>query len=149
MIIRSNPIRAIVAVLSLCLCIASASCSEKSQSQPPNESATQEPGSEATFAPEDSGATNALDGKRYEATVNNLEHGYQYTLPVEFSGDQAFICFHNGGYLDLSLDDPTIPDEHDIQATDDEKSQTWTIDILDSSSDLGEATPARPCTGAQ
>jgi hypothetical protein len=38
-----------------------------------------------------SGGTNGLDGKRYEAVVNNEDKGYQYTLPVEFSGDEV-LC---------------------------------------------------------
>jgi len=144
---RCNALGGATLIASLALCLACVACSEKSHSQPPSQNvASQEP--EDQNSPEESDATNALEGKRFEAVVNNEERGYEYTLPVEFSGDEAFICFHNGGYLDLSLDDPSIPDEHDIQATDDDKGETWTIDVLDSSESKGDATPARPCFGA-
>ena len=135
-------------IVSLAFCLVCVACSEKSHSQPPDQSvASQEP--EDQSSPQESDATNALEGKRFEAVVNNEERGYQYTLPVEFSDNEAFICFHNGGYLDLSLDDPTVPDEHDIQAYDDDKGETWTIDVMDTSQPKGDATPARPCLGAQ
>ena len=70
-----------------------------------------------------------VDGVLYSATAFSYSTNKVYYVDIEFSGNDVYIFFPNGGQITLALDNEEIDDPNSISAFDFRKSSYWEISV--------------------
>lgn len=72
---------------------------------------------------------NDLDGESFSCIVFSYDAGSYYYLTCEFSGNDVYLHFDNGGYIVVSMSDDEIDDPSSISAFDYNKGNYWDLDV--------------------
>jgi len=70
-----------------------------------------------------------IDGQRYQSSILHPDFGLYDGVEVKFDGETAYVYFHGGGRLVLTLQDPEIVDLRHIPADDPRRGITWEIRV--------------------
>ena len=70
-----------------------------------------------------------LDGRRYQASILNQDHGLIDNVEVKFHDEHAYVYLRGGWRLVLILQDEEITDPHHIPADDLRHGITWEINL--------------------
>ena len=71
----------------------------------------------------------SLDGKRYQASILNPDHGLVDNVEVKFHDEHAYVYLRGGARLVLILEEEEVTDPHHIFADDLRRGITWEINL--------------------